>query len=35
MKASMGDLIFRTETAGYYAVMLVRYHYGILRPSGA
>lgn len=35
MKASMGDLIFSTETAGFYAVMLVRYHYGILRPSGA
>ena len=35
MKASMGDLIFRTETAGSYAVMLVRYNYGVLRPSGA
>jgi len=35
MKESMGDLIFRTETAGSYTVMLVRYHYGILRPSGA
>jgi 16S rRNA (uracil1498-N3)-methyltransferase len=35
VKASMGDLIFRTETAGSYAVMIVRYHYGILRPIGA
>jgi 16S rRNA (uracil1498-N3)-methyltransferase len=35
VKASVGNLILRSETAGPYAVMLVRYHYGILRPSGA
>ena len=35
VKASMGDLIFRTETAGSFAAMLFRYHYRILRPSGA
>ena len=33
--ASMGDLILRTETAGSYAVMLVRCHYGILNQGGA
>ncbi|MCJ7653082.1 MAG: RsmE family RNA methyltransferase [Actinobacteria bacterium] len=33
--ASMGDLILRTETAGSYAVMLVRYHYGRLNQGGA
>ena len=33
VKASMGDLILRTETAGSYAAMLVRYHYGLLKPE--
>lgn len=31
---SMGDLIMRTETAGSYAAMIIRSHYGLLRPGG-
>lgn len=30
VKAGLGGLIIRTETAGSYASMLVRYHYGLL-----
>lgn len=32
--ASLGELILRTESAGSYVVMLVRYRYGILQPRG-
>jgi RsmE family RNA methyltransferase len=34
VRASMGDLILRTESAGPHAAMLIRYHYGLLKPGG-
>lgn len=33
--ASLGDLILRAESAGSYAAMLIRYHYGLLSPTEA
>jgi 16S rRNA (uracil1498-N3)-methyltransferase len=32
--ASMGELILRTESAGSYVAMLIRYQYGLLQASG-
>jgi len=31
---SLGGLNIRSETAGSYAVMLIRYRYGLLKPAG-
>lgn len=31
---TLGDLTIRTETAGSYAAMLIRYHYGLLKRTG-
>lgn len=32
--AGLGELNLRARTAGAYAVMIVRYHYGLLEPAG-
>ncbi|MBU1943554.1 MAG: RsmE family RNA methyltransferase [Actinobacteria bacterium] len=35
LAVTLGDLVLRTESAGAHCAMLVRYHYGCLRPAAA